>query len=183
MDLATTIFLSIALAMDCFAVSITIGLTWKDFLWIPTFKIALAFGLFQALMPILGWLCCAWWGERVADYAHIISFILLLFIGGKMLYESFFDKNESKSIDINMWRTLIGLAIATSIDAFAVGVTYGLLQVNINIPCIIIGFVASFFAILGVLIGTSVGNIFGNKAEILGGVILILLGVKILICG
>lgn len=181
MDITTTIILAIALAMDCFAVSITVGLTWHKYDIRGMIKIAMAFGLFQAIMPLIGWLCSAWCGVQIADYDHFIAFGLLAFIGGKMLLEAIAEKEESKPIDINNWRTLIGLAIATSIDALAVGVTYGLMQVDITVPCIIIGIVAALFAIIGIVIGISVGDIFGNKAEIMGGIILILLGVKILI--
>ncbi|MCQ2203282.1 MAG: manganese efflux pump MntP family protein [Bacteroidales bacterium] len=191
-SLSTTVVLAIALAMDCFAVSITIGLKEKAFRISTVARVAIAFGLFQGLMPIIGYIATSFVYEYLVSWGPYISFAMLAFIGGKMVVEAIKEGRESgsngneegglegTSFDVSRIGILIYLAIATSIDALAVGVSYGAMGVSIYMPSLIIGVFSAIFAIVGVGVGSSVGNIFGNKAELAGGILLILLGVKML---
>lgn len=182
----TTIILAIALAMDCFAVSITVGVKERKFYIVKCIKISLAFGIFQAVMPLIGWLCTNVIHHHIETLGHFIAFGLLVFIGVKMIIEAIkegSDDNEKgkDSFDVDKWSVLIWLAIATSIDALAVGVSYGAMGIDILIPSVIIGVFSACFAIVGLIVGIFLGDIFGNKAELAGGVVLILLGLKTLI--
>ena len=173
-------FLAIALSMDAFAVSIGLGAKHKK----NSKKIALMaaayFGLFQALMPFFGY----WAGKGllsvVAAYAPWVAFFLLLLIGAKMIYESFNTgiENELKNIT---HQVMLVLAIATSIDAMAAGFALNLLNVNVLFSCLAIGVITFIFSYLGVLVGEKSGTKLENKAELFGGVVLILIGLKILL--
>lgn len=180
MSVTTTLIMAIALAMDCFAVSIAIGLNRTVPLRVNAVRIPLAFGIFQGLMPLIGWFLSAWAGKIIESVDHYIAFGMLAFIGGKMLWESLHSSDDNAGTDVSSLRMVLWLAIATSIDALAVGVTYGVMSVPIYMPAAVIGAVAAAFATAGLAIGKSFGNIFGNKAEIFGGSLLILLGAKIL---
>lgn len=178
MDIISIIFLAVALAMDAFSISITRGLALKC-----NFKqaliIALFFGGFQAFMPIIGWFSGIQIQYIVSTFAPWIAFILLVGVGGKMIYEALSaDENVFYSFSI---KELLILAIATSIDAFAVGVTFAFLNVAILLPIVIIGLITFILSLIGVYIGKNIGHLFENKVEIVGGVILIILGFKILL--
>ena len=134
-------------------------------------------------MPVLGWLGGIQLEWLITTFAPWIAFILLLLIGSNMIRESFSNEEEEDSSDKFSFKELTLLAIATSIDAFAVGITYAVLKTDILIPIIMIGVTAFIFTIIGLYLGKKIGNYFGGKFEILGGVILILLGVKILLEG
>lgn len=187
MDFYSILLISIALAMDAFSVSITKGFSVKNLKKSQILAIGLFFGGFQAFMPVLGWIA----GEQIRDIvstiAPIIAFILLLAIGIKMIYETIPSDNENNEDDGDnensyfSYKELTLLGIATSIDAFAVGVSFSFLNTSILIPIIAIGLITFIMSEIGVYIGIKVGHIFGNKIEILGGVILILLGFKILL--
>ena len=182
MDFISTLLIAIALAMDAFSVSLTKGFTLKkitksQILWFAIFS-----GGFQALMPVLGWLGGIQLEWLITTFAPWVAFILLLLIGSNMIRESF-SNDEEDSSDKFSFKELTLLAIATSIDAFAVGITYAVLKTDILIPIIMIGVTAFIFTIIGLYLGKKIGNYFGDKFEILGGVILILLGVKILLEG
>ena len=172
MDFISTLLIAIALAMDAFSVSLTKGFTLKKITKSQVLWFAIFFGGFQALMPVLGWLGGIQLEWLITTFAPWIAFILLLLIGSNMIRESF-SNDEDEAL----------LAIATSIDAFAVGITYAVLKTDILIPIIMIGVTAFIFTIIGLYLGKKIGNYFGGKFEILGGVILILLGVKILLEG
>lgn len=179
MDIFSMFFLAVGLAMDAFSVSITRGMILKcNFKY--AFTIALFFGAFQALMPVAGWLA----GEQLAVVVEVwapwIAFFLLLLIGGKMIYEGFQEKDDDVCRIFSLKDILI-LSIATSIDAFAVGVTFAFLNTPILLPILIIGLVTFALSFLGVYLGKKVGHLFGNKIEILGGLILIGIGLKILL--
>ena len=182
MDLISTLLIAIALAMDAFSVSLTKGFTLKDINKSQILWFAIFFGGFQSLMPILGWLGGIQLEWLITTIAPWIAFILLLLIGLNMIRESLSDDNDNIS-DKFSFQELTLLAIATSIDAFAVGITYAVLKTDIVIPVIIIGLVAFIFTIIGIYLGQKIGNFFGDKFEILGGVILILLGIRILLEG
>jgi len=180
MDFITIFIIAVGLAMDAFAVSIASGVTLKCFQARPAFRVALFFGGFQAIMPVLGWLAGSSFKQYIEAYAHWVAFGLLAFIGGKMIYESFVIKDTESKCDPNNITTVFILAIATSIDALAVGLSFSVLQVQIITPVIIIGIVTFLLSLAGVYIGGKFGSLFENKIELLGGLVLIGIGVKIL---
>jgi len=184
MDLITTILIAIALAMDAFSVSITKGFTIKNISKLETLWFGIFFGGFQSLMPVLGWISGTQLEQFVSSIAPWIAFILLAAIGLKMIYESIISDGEDSAKKSKFsFKELTLLAIATSIDAFAVGVTFAILKTPILIPIILIGVITFIFSEIGVIIGTKVGHLFGDKFEIVGGVVLVVLGVKILLDG
>lgn len=181
MDILTVLILAIGLSMDSFAVSIGCGLTEQKISFRHAAKISFSLAFFQGIFPIAGW----YMGTEIKGYVegvdHWIAFILLLFLGGKMIIESF-KHDEEKISDIYSWRHIITLSIATSIDALVVGFSYALASTrNIFGGAVIIGAVTFFFAMLGIRIGKDVGCSFGPKVELLGGIILIGIGLKILV--
>lgn len=178
MDFISIIFLAIGLAMDAFSISITRGLTLKcDIKY--ALIISIFFGGFQALMPVLGWLSGIQLQNIVSTLAPWIAFILLLCIGFKMIYESF--KTDEDVCNVFSWKELLILSIATSIDAFAVGITFAILNTPIITPIIVIGLITFILSFIGVYIGKNIGHLFENKIEIIGGIILIAIGFKILL--
>jgi len=180
MDLYSIIFIAIGLAMDAFAVSITSGAVVDRIKFRYGLKVASSFGFFQAIMPIFGWLAGRSFFDMIRPADTWVAFILLLTIGIKMIYNSF-QKIEKKKIPKLSGKTLLLLSIATSIDALAVGLSLSLVNVNIFIPALIIGITTLFLSMVGMFIGKHVGHLFGNRAELLGGAILILIGFKILL--
>jgi putative Mn2+ efflux pump MntP len=180
MSIITTIAIAVALSMDAFAVAIVNGATLSKLRIHHALNMAFFFGAFQALMPIIGWLA----GRSVYTYIepidHWIAFILLSGIGIKMIYESFKIKTlEEKKSPINMF-VLVILSIATSIDALAVGISLSFID-SIAIPAITIGMTTFLFSYIGIYIGKRIGHLFENKITFIGGVLLILIGVKILL--
>lgn len=165
--------------MDAFSVSITRGLTLKCDIK-HALLIAVFFGGFQALMPVVGWISGMQLQSIVSTLAPWIAFILLLAIGLKMIYESLSAEEDDGNL-IFSYKELILLSIATSIDAFAVGVTFAFLNISILLPIIIIGIVTFILSFAGVYIGKNIGHFFENKIEIFGGLILIGIGFKILL--
>lgn len=192
MDIISVFFIAVALAMDAFSVSITSGMILKKPHGGAMFKIGLFFGVFQFVMPCLGYLLGSAFSVLISAFDHWIAFILLAFIGGKMIYEALSEKDEEENIKNPLDNKLLTmLAIATSIDALAVGVTFATMGMGVVSPCTlaqtallqasgIIGVVAFVISAAGVHIGGKCGNLFGNKAEILGGVVLVGIGLKIL---
>lgn len=180
MSLFELFLLAIGLSMDAFAVAICKGLSMQQFNQKHAAIIALYFGAFQALMPAIGYLLGSRFQQSITAYDHWIAFILLVLIGGNMVKESFDHETETSSPSINFKEMLV-LAIATSIDALAVGVTFAFLQVSL-IPAIsIIGITAFVMSFLGVKVGHVFGTKYKSKAEFAGGLILIVIGGKILI--
>jgi len=172
--------LAFALSMDAFAVSIGLGVKSQNFSKSLAFKVALLFGFFQALMPLFGYLASIGLGTFITSIDHWIAFALLGVIGGKMLYESFQEGTEDE-ITVITNKVLLMLAIATSIDAMAAGFTLNLIDMNPFLSMLIIGVVTFVFSFLGVFIGTKGGTFLEDKAEKIGGIILIGIGLKILI--
>ncbi|MCJ7423983.1 manganese efflux pump MntP family protein [Candidatus Bathyarchaeota archaeon] len=178
-DLVVIFLVAVGLAMDAFAVSISRGISTKN-LNIDGLKMAMSFGLFQALMPVLGWLAGLGLRDLISSFDHWIAFGLLCFVGCKMVYESRktgMGNNESSQL---RFQTLLVLSIATSIDALTVGLSFAFLEVSIGIPIIVMGVVTFLLSFLGVSLGSRLGRFFGNKIEIVGGLILIGIGVRIL---
>jgi putative Mn2+ efflux pump MntP len=182
MPLLTLIGVAVGLAMDAFAVAIGAGLTLRAPDARQTFRLAWHFGLFQALMPVIGWAA----GRTVADWLapvdHWIAFGLLAAIGAKMIYEAIWqDEDEKSRADPTKGWSLVLLSVATSIDALAVGLSLALLGVSIWYPALVIGVVAAAFTIVGLQLGKRFGALLGRRVEVLGGVILIGIGLKILV--
>ncbi len=174
------LLLAFALAMDAFAVSIGLGVKNKVFDKTLALKAALYFGIFQGLMPLIGYLASIGIGSLIESIDHWVAFFLLTLIGGKMLYESF-QENTEDDINVITNKVLLLLAIATSIDAMAAGFTLNLMKIDPFISMAVIAAVTFVFSYLGVFIGSKGGSFFEDKAEKLGGVVLIGIGVKILI--
>ncbi|MBS2097508.1 manganese efflux pump MntP [Carboxylicivirga linearis] len=181
MEFLSLLLLAVALAMDSFAVSITVGLSIKKIKFNPVGKVCLLFAFFQGIMPVIGWALGQSFADAISAYDHWVVFALLLFIGGKMLYEAFQYNESAPFVNAYNNKTITMLAIATSIDALAVGISFSLLNVDIVMPAIVIGIVTFIFSHLGIAIGWKLGSIFRNKMEIIGGILLIGIGIKILI--
>ena len=179
-------FLALALAMDCFAVSIASGIIVKKHLGKMMIRMAFLFGLFQAAMPLIGWLGVSTFTSYLENIDHWIAFGLLAFLGGRMIRESFLPEEEKK-IKPRKLKTQVVLAIATSIDALAVGISFactGFSNIKmLTCPLLIIGFVSFVMSIIGVLLGVKFGKPITKKLkpELLGGFILIIIGIKVLL--
>ncbi len=180
-------FLAVGLAMDCFAVATTSGIILQRVWLRPMFNMAFAFGFFQALMPLIGWAGTNSFSHYLADFDHWIAFGILSFLGGHMVRESFKDEENKHELDPTNFRILLTLAVATSIDALAIGVSfaclgYGSLLEMVS-PVSIIGFVSFAFALVGLCIGIRFGRGVARRLrpDLLGGIILIIIGIKILI--
>lgn len=175
------IFLTaIGLSMDAFAVAICRGLKMKRIHYRQMAAIAVLFGTFQAIMPLIGWMAGKRFEEYIISVDHWIAFALLAFLGGKMIYDSFKNDIDALSDDFNI-KELLAMAVATSIDALAVGVTLAFLQTDIIKASFIIGITAFVLSAAGVFIGFKFGAKYKRKAAFAGGVILILIGLKILL--
>jgi putative Mn2+ efflux pump MntP len=178
--------LAIALAMDCFTVSIVSGVIVRRWLWGMILRIAFLFGLFQAMMPLIGWMATSHFSEQLEFIDHWIAFGLLAFIGGKMIRESFGPEEEQQFNPKNLHTQLL-LAIATSIDALAVGISFACMGYRdfsqIAYPLFIISLVSFMFSLFGYKLGVRFGKSIARKLkpELLGGIILIVIGIKILI--
>ena len=182
MGIAELIILSIGLAMDAFAVSICKGISMKKMDWKKAIIIGLWFGAFQAIMPLIGYLLGSTFEQVVKNVDHWLAFILLSAIGANMIKESFSKDTEDENDDISV-KAMFILAVATSIDALAVGITFAFLKVSIVPSIIIIGLTTFIISVGGVVIGNKFGSKYKSKAEIAGGIILVLIGLKILLEG
>lgn len=178
--------LAIALAMDCFTVSIVSGVIIRRHIWGVVLRLAFLFGAFQALMPFLGWLATSHFSEQLEAIDHWIAFSMLAFIGGKMIKESF-DEEEEPSFNPQNLRVQLLLAVATSIDALAIGISFACIGYHsismLVVPLFIIGLVSFLFSIMGYVLGVRFGKRIARrlKPELLGGVILVAIGIKILV--
>jgi len=187
MHIVELILIAVGLSMDAFAVALCKGLSTRRMNTGYPFVIALFFGGFQALMPFIGWLLGIQFEQYITGVDHWISFVLLALIGGKMIHEAM--KIEEVSLEEihsekplrTDYRELFVLAVATSIDALAVGITFAFLRVSIGKAVLLIGTITFLLSIAGVAIGNRFGVKYKNKAEFGGGVVLVLIGLKILI--
>lgn len=177
--------LGIGLSMDAFAVSVCKGLGMRRLNKKQAFIIGLYFGGFQALMPLIGWLLGSQFQKYITSIDHWIAFILLGFIGGKMMIEAIREWNEEETVDVMDapldHKNMLVLAVATSIDALAVGITFAFLDTPIIDAITIIGITTMVISIIGVVVGNFFGSRYKSKAEFIGGLILVLLGLKILL--
>lgn len=181
MELAELLIIAVGVSMDAFAVSICKGLSVRNIRPKHAFTAALWFGGFQALMPVLGYFLGVSFADFVSSVDHWIAFILLGIIGSNMIRESF-HKEESCCIDPDFsFKTMLAMAVATSIDALAIGVSFAFLKVNIWTAVLMIGLTTGMFSAIGIYIGNVFGNRYKSKAEFAGGFILVVMGLKILI--
>lgn len=176
------LLIAIALAMDSVAVSIAIGAKFKSINLSNAIKVALFFGLFQGLMPIIGYFIGAIFASFVDSIDHYLAFLILVYLGYRMIKDGMEDNIEDEINNLKN-KSLLFLAIATSIDALAVGITFSFQAIDIFYAASLITIITSLLCIIAVYIGNKLGGYLENKAEFLGGGILILLGIKILIEG
>jgi putative Mn2+ efflux pump MntP len=181
MSFAEILLIAVGLAMDAFAVSLGVGTTRFANSARSRFRLAWHFGLFQALMPALGWLAGSVVANFIAPFDHWIAFGLLAFVGVRMIRSGLSTGEESYQRDPSRGSTLILLSLATSIDAFAVGLSLAMLRVPIIYPIVVIGLVTGGLSLVGLLAGNGLGRTFGKRMEILGGIILIAIGIRIVI--
>ncbi len=185
MSIAELILLSLGLAMDAFSVSVCKGLSMKKIDYRGAAVIALFFGAFQAIMPLIGYFLGSRFERFISAYSHWIAFILLGFIGGKMIFEVIKGGNDEGAVseyrlDI---KELCILAVATSIDALAVGVIFAAQKTNLLMSVSVIGGITFAVCLIGVIIGNRFGSKYEKKAELAGGIVLVLIGVKLLVDG
>ncbi len=173
-------FIAIGLAMDAFAVSVCKGLSMKKINFKKLLIIALFFGIFQAIMPVIGYFLGESFENLITSIDHWIALVLLSLIGINMIREAIGKSEEDNKNDDTSFKTMVILAIATSIDALAVGITFAFLEINIFVIASVIGIVTFVISSIGVIIGNKFGDKYEKRAEIFGGVILILMGIKIL---
>ncbi len=183
MNIPSIIFIAVALAMDAFAVSIAAGVSLKFVSIRQKFRLSWHFGLFQALMPVIGWYCGLSISHHIEKYDHWVAFGLLSFVGLFMIKEFFSGDDTGKlKADPTRGYTLIILSISTSIDALAVGISMAMLKVTIIFPAIVIGLVATLFTLIGLELGSKIGvkSRLSPFAQLIGGIILLLIGLNIL---
>lgn len=179
----TLFLIAVGLAMDAFSVAVSDGIVLKKVKLADALKIGLFFGVFQFGMLFIGNLLGSTFAKYTEACDHWIAFFLLIILGGKMIYEAFHENEALEEAEKNPmeFKTLTILAIATSIDALAVGVSFAAMSVDILFASTIVGAVAFVFSFAGIFIGSKCGNLFGNKSEIVGGLVLIGIGIKILV--
>ncbi len=181
MPFTEVFLLALSMAMDAFAVCLAAGTLEKTHGVRPAFRLSFHFGLFQFIMPVIGWLAGMTIERLIQDYDHWIAFGLLGFVGGRMIYSALCGGDEKTSNDPSRGWNLVLLSIAVSIDALAVGLSLGVLGILVWYPAIIIGIVTSALSLVGLRIGNSFGKKFGKPVEIIGGLVLIGIGLRILI--
>jgi putative Mn2+ efflux pump MntP len=181
MDWLSVMAIAVALALDAFAVAVVTGLTVKPLTKRHVFRLSFHFGLFQFLMPVIGWAAGNAVQKHIAAFGHWAAFVLLGFIGGKMIWGSFRGSNQehnSRNDPTSGWQLVI-LSVATSLDALAVGLSLGLIGSSIVRQALIIGVVAAGFTTVGMVLGRQIGSAWGKRVESIGGLILIAIGAKI----
>ncbi|MBC7235524.1 MAG: manganese efflux pump [Chloroflexi bacterium] len=181
MDPFSILVLAIGLGMDSFTVSVCGGMTMQPVRMRHALRVALFFGGFQALMPLLGWLGGLGFRQLITSYDHWVAFGLLALIGGKMIYEALKEGDTCEPLDVTRVPLLFTLAVATSIDALAVGLSFAFLDVAIALPLAAIGTITGAMSLVGVYLGKSCGALLQSKVQTIGGLILIGIGCKILI--
>jgi len=180
MDWITVFCIALALAMDAFAVALAAGAVLNPLTCRHLFRLGFHFGLFQALMPIGGWLIGITVQKWISAYDHWIAFVLLAFVGARMILEAF-DEKKDKVFDPTRGLTMVMLSVATSIDALAVGLSLAMLGVSVWRPAVVIGVVAGVLTVFGMLLGRRLGDIWGKRVEVCGGLVLCIIGLKILL--
>jgi len=181
-DVLSVVLIAIGLSADCFAVALGGGISKINHTWPRLLRVSFSFGLFQALMPVLGWLAGMTVVELIADYDHWVAFAVLTIVSGRMLWGAFRSKRtRGKEIDITRGLLLITLSIATSIDALAIGLSFAFLNVRIALASPIIGAVAFVVTMIGFKLGKEAGKSLGKRAEAIGAIILLAIAFRILL--
>ena len=181
MGIITILLIAIGLSFDTFAVSVSSGLVLRRINFFNAMKIAFVLAFFQGVMPLIGWVIGSGVKQYMMTYDHWIAFILLAILGAKMIYESFRNDEERQSLNPMRLTVMVSMAIATSIDALIVGLSFAFFEVNIFITVLLIGSVTFIASMLGILFGKKAGARLGQRMEIVGGLILIAIGLKILL--
>ena len=181
MNFLEILLIALSMAMDAFAVCLGAGTLRQTTGARPTFRLSFHFGLFQFLMPVAGWFAGTTIVRYIAAYDHWVAFALLAFVGIRMLRSGFSDSSESYKNDPSRGWSLVMLSIATSIDALAIGLSLAIMGVTIWYPAVVIGVVTGLVSWLGLRLGNVLGGKFGKRMEIVGGIVLILIVVRILI--
>ena len=182
MDFSSLIVIAIGLSADCFAVALSSGISRQSLSLLQLLRLPLIFGVFQSFMALMGWLAGRTVVEFISDYDHWVAFGLLLVIGARMIWNSFHEHDEDKAKkNLASWLILITLAIATSIDSLAVGLSFAFLDVDIAVASLTMGLTAFVITLIGIFIGKKVGALIVERAETVGGVILIIIGLRILL--
>lgn len=179
------VLVAVGLSTDAFAASVCKGLSARKLSYRNAAIIALFFGGFQAFMPLIGWALGTYFQQHIENFDHWIAFVLLVFIGGKMIWDTCTEKDENCPTGTNKlnYKELLLLAIATSIDALAVGITFAFLQVEIVTAVILIGVTTFLLSFFGVVVGNKFGSRYEKPATIIGGIVLMVIGLKILLEG
>lgn len=185
MQIVELILIGLSLTMDAFAISICEGIKEKKFIFKNALIVALFFGVFQAGMPLIGFYVGSLFANLITSIDHWVAFVLLTIIGAKMVYDGIKGEDvktcyDEKTAKLN-YKVLTILAIATSIDALAVGISFAFTDTNIYLAILIIGVITFIFSFIGVSLGQKLGTKFSNKAAIVGGIVLFLVGLKILL--
>jgi putative Mn2+ efflux pump MntP len=181
-DILSVLLIALGLSADCFVVALGGGISKTNHSWPRLLRVSFSFGVFQALMPVLGWLAGRTVVELIADYDHWVAFAMLAIVSGRMLWGAFHsERSQGKEIDITRGLLLITLSIATSIDALAVGLSFALLNINIALASTTIGVVAFVVTVIGFKLGKRASNLVGKRAEAIGGIILLAIGLRILL--
>lgn len=182
MQFLTVLLIALGLAADCCVVALGGSISRKGLSVLQIGRVSLSFGVFQAVMPVLGWLAGLAFVNMIAKYDHWVALALLGFVGGKMIWESLKPEDgKSENGDITRGWLLLTLSVATSIDALAVGLTFAFVKVNIVLASVAIGIVALLVTALGFMLGKKAHHLIGSRAEVFGGLILIGIGVKIVL--
>ncbi|MEJ5292904.1 MAG: manganese efflux pump MntP family protein [Candidatus Methanosuratincola sp.] len=181
MDLVEILLIAVGLSMDSLAVAVASGMALKEIGVRGSAKIGAFFGLFQAGMPIIGWLGGSAFIWLIAGFDHWVAFLLLAFIGGRMIYEAVWDTDEVSGKNPLVLSHLLLISVATSIDALAVGLGFSALGVSILAPAVAIGAVCFAISFTGAFFGNRVGRYLGNRVRAIGGIILISIGLRILL--
>ena len=182
MDTLTLLVIAVALAVDAFAVALAAGATLPLVTYRHTFRLCWHFGLFQAGMTVLGWCAGLSFRAIIEKFDHWVAFTLLLLVGGNMIYEALKSEETREFKDPTRGKTMVLLSVATSIDALAVGLSFSMLNIHIWQPALLIGVVATILTCVGLYLGrwAGVASSLGERAEILGGIVLVGIGLKIL---
>ena len=181
MGLADVLLIAVGMAMDAFAVSLGIGTTRMACAPRSVFRLAFHFGLFQFLMPVLGWLAGSRFSGYISAFDHWVALALLAFVGGRMIRSGLDAHAQAFPCDPSRGRMLVTLSIATSIDAFAIGLSLAMLHMDILYPSVVIGVVTGTLSLIGLLIGHRLGEVVGKRMEIVGGLILVGIGLRIVV--
>jgi putative Mn2+ efflux pump MntP len=181
MSFLSVLVVAVGLGTDAFSVALGVGASVRPVSWAAVLRLSFCFGLFQFVMPLLGWFAGVSVTTIIAGFGHWIAFGLLLLVGSRMIIGSFDGKGKICAVDPTRGLSVIILSVATSIDALAVGVSFAFLRIPVLYPSIIIGAVAFLMTVCGMFFGERLGKLIGRRAEILGGLLLIGIGIKILI--